>query len=151
MDYKAYSLRSSNIQVQYDPINCYPTGYLISCASSSVSMAASVGPPIIIPFMLFGGFFLNSGSVPPYLGWISYLSWFRYGNEALLINQWSGVERIACTRNNSTCPASGQVVLDTLSFSQDDFTMDVVNMVLLFVGFRLLAFFALLLRTRRAK
>ncbi|XP_049866741.1 protein white isoform X1 [Pectinophora gossypiella] len=126
-------------------------GYLISCASSSVSMAASVGPPIIIPFMLFGGFFLNSGSVPPYLGWISYLSWFRYGNEALLINQWSGVDSIACTRENFTCPASGQVVLDTLSFSEDDFTMDVVNMVLLFIGFRLLAYIALLLRTRRGK
>ncbi|KAJ0180331.1 hypothetical protein K1T71_003735 [Dendrolimus kikuchii] len=126
-------------------------GYLISCASSSVSMAASVGPPIIIPFMLFGGFFLNSGSVPPYLGWISYLSWFRYGNEALLINQWSGIESIACTRENFTCPASGQVVLDTLSFSQADFTMDVVNMILLFIGFRFLAYIALVLRTRRGK
>lgn len=126
-------------------------GYLISCASSSVSMAASVGPPIIIPFMLFGGFFLNSGSVPPYLGWISYLSWFRYGNEALLVNQWSGVDKIACTRENFTCPASGQVVLDTLSFSEDDFTMDVVNMILLFIGFRLLAYIALVLRARRPK
>lgn len=126
-------------------------GYLISCASSSVSMAASAGPPIIIPFMLFGGFFLNSGSVPPYLSWISYLSWFHYGNEALLINQWAGVETIACTRENFTCPASGQVVLETLSFSQDDFAMDVVNMILLFVGFRFLAYLALLWRTRRAK
>ncbi|XP_063531228.1 protein white [Cydia strobilella] len=126
-------------------------GYLISCASSSVSMAASVGPPIIIPFMLFGGFFLNSGSVPPYLGWISYLSWFRYGNEALLVNQWAGVDSIACTRENFTCPASGQVVLETLSFSENDFTFDVVNMVLLFIGFRLLAYIALLIRARRTK
>ncbi|XP_049695076.2 protein white [Helicoverpa armigera] len=126
-------------------------GYLISCASNSVSMAASVGPPIIIPFMLFGGFFLNTGSVPPYLGWISYLSWFHYGNEALLVNQWSGVETIACTRENFTCPASGQVVLDTLSFSEDDFTMDVVNMILLFIGFRFLAYLALLYRARRGK
>ncbi|KAI8435268.1 hypothetical protein MSG28_003607 [Choristoneura fumiferana] len=126
-------------------------GYLISCASSSVSMAASVGPPIIIPFMLFGGFFLNSGSVPPYLGWISYLSWFRYGNEALLVNQWAGVDSIACTRENFTCPASGQVVLETLSFSEADFTFDVVNMVLLFIGFRLLAYIALLMRARRGK
>ncbi|TMW39470.1 hypothetical protein DOY81_015450, partial [Sarcophaga bullata] len=41
-------------------------GYLISCASSSTSMALSVGPPVTIPFLLFGGFFLNSGSVPVY-------------------------------------------------------------------------------------
>lgn len=37
------------------------SGYLISCASTSVSMALSIGPPVVIPFLLFGGFFLNTG------------------------------------------------------------------------------------------
>lgn len=92
-------------------------GYLISCASSSISMALSVGPPVIIPFLIFGGFFLNSGSVPYYFVWLSYLSWFRYGNEALLINQWTGVTDIICTRSNATCPSSGKVILETLNFS----------------------------------
>ncbi|TMW43736.1 hypothetical protein DOY81_011184 [Sarcophaga bullata] len=45
-------------------------GYLISCASSSTSMALSVGPPVTIPFLLFGGFFLNSGSVPVYFKFV---------------------------------------------------------------------------------
>lgn len=81
-------------------------------------MALSVGPPVIIPFLIFGGFFLNSGSVPEYFTWLSYLSWFRYGNEALLVNQWKDVKEgdIIC-RMNSTCPASGKVILDTLNFS----------------------------------
>lgn len=96
------------------------TGYFISCASSSVSMALSIGPPIIIPFLLFGGFFLNAGSVPAFFKWLSYLSWFRYGNEALLINQWAdvGPGEIACTRLNSTCPTDGHVVLETLNFDE---------------------------------
>lgn len=93
-------------------------GYLISCASSSISMALSIGPPVIIPFLIFGGFFLNSASVPYYFEWLSYLSWFRYGNEALLINQWSDVTEIMCTRSNTTCPTSGQIILETLNFSQ---------------------------------
>lgn len=95
-------------------------GYFISCASSSVSMALSLGPPVIIPFLLFGGFFLNAGSVPPFFKWLSYLSWFRYGNEALLINQWAdvGPGEIVCTRLNTTCPANGRVVLETLNFSE---------------------------------
>lgn len=92
-------------------------GYLISCASSSISMALSVGPPVIIPFLIFGGFFLNAGSVPAYFEWLSYLSWFRYGNEALLINQWTGVTDIICTRSNATCPSNGKVILETLNFS----------------------------------
>ena len=35
-------------------------GYMISCISKDVSMAMALGPPLIVPMMLFGGFFLNS-------------------------------------------------------------------------------------------
>lgn len=83
-------------------------------------MALSIGPPLTIPFLLFGGFFLNAASVPEYFKWLSYMSWFRYGNEALLINQWAdvGTGEIKCTRLNSTCPSDGNVVLETLNFSK---------------------------------
>nr|AWC67563.1 white [Drosophila melanogaster] len=126
-------------------------GYLISCASSSTSMALSVGPPVIIPFLLFGGFFLNSGSVPAYLKWLSYLSWFRYASEGLLINQWADVEpgEISCTSSNTTCPSSGKVILETLNFSAADLPLDYVGLAILIVSFRVLAYLALRLRARR--
>jgi hypothetical protein len=55
--------------------------------------------------------------VPPYLKWLSNLSWFKYGNEALLVNQWSGVQSIACDNvDNATCARDGHVVLQTLNF-----------------------------------
>ncbi|KAK0174891.1 hypothetical protein PV327_010606 [Microctonus hyperodae] len=126
-------------------------GYLISCISTNISMALSIGPPIIIPFLLFGGFFLNTASVPSYFKWFSYLSWFRYGNEALLINQWAEVETIACTRSNATCPKTGLMVLQTYNFNEDDFWLDIINLAVLIISFRLLAFFALLLKTLRRK
>ncbi|KAK1124574.1 hypothetical protein K0M31_005951 [Melipona bicolor] len=122
-------------------------GYLISCVSSNLSMALSIGPPVIIPFLLFGGFFLNTASVPIYFKWFSYLSWFRYGNEALLINQWSEVESIECTRSNATCPKSGRMVLQTFNFKQEHFWTDIVCLFSLIVTFRFLAFLALLSKT----
>ncbi|XP_060816779.1 protein white-like isoform X1 [Bombus pascuorum] len=122
-------------------------GYLISCVSSNLSMALSIGPPVIIPFLLFGGFFLNTASVPSYFKWFSYLSWFRYGNEALLINQWSQVEFIECTRSNATCPKSGQMVLQTFNFKQEHFWTDIACLFALIVAFRFLAFLALLSKT----
>ncbi|XP_033221030.1 ABC transporter G family member 3-like [Belonocnema kinseyi] len=125
-------------------------GYLISCASSSMSMALSVGPPIIIPFLLFGGFFLNTASVPKYFKWFSYLSWFRYGNEALLINQWSEVDSIACIRSNTTCPKSGDMVLQIYNFKKEDFLMDITCLICLIIAFRFLAFLALLSKTYRS-
>ncbi|XP_071555075.1 protein white-like isoform X1 [Temnothorax nylanderi] len=125
-------------------------GYLISCISNSVSMALSVGPPVIIPFLLFGGFFLNTASVPSYFVWFSYLSWFRYGNEALLINQWSEIDSVACTRSNVTCPKSGHMILQTFNFKEEDFWMDILCLFALIVAFRFLAFFALLSKTCRS-
>ncbi|XP_011702056.1 PREDICTED: protein white isoform X1 [Wasmannia auropunctata] len=126
-------------------------GYLISCISNGVSVALSVGPPIIIPFLLFGGFFLNTASIPSYFVWFSYLSWFRYGNEALLINQWSDVDSIACTRSNVTCPKSGRTILQTFNFKEEDFWLDFLCLFALIVAFRFLAFLALLSKTYRSK
>jgi hypothetical protein len=53
-------------------------GYLVSCLASSIEMALGLGPPILIPLMLFGGLFLNNGSTPVYFIWLKYLSWFYY-------------------------------------------------------------------------
>ncbi|KAM0733916.1 Protein white [Formica fusca] len=126
-------------------------GYLISCISNSVTTALSIGPPVIIPFLLFGGFFLNTASVPSYFLWFSYLSWFRYGNEALLVNQWSEIDSIDCTTSNITCPKSGRTVLQIYNFRKENFPMDILCLFALIAAFRLLAFFALLSKTRRSK
>ena len=55
-----------------------------------------------LPLFMFGGFFLQNGTAPAYLDWISYFSWFMYGYEALSINQWHGVEF-----NNTDCQYIG--------------------------------------------
>ena len=91
--------------------------------ASSVEMALAVGPTILIPLMLFGGLFLNNSTIPVYLEWMKYLSWFMYSNEALLINQWEGVEEIQykCqppAPQNCTISVTGDFVLDKLHFSK---------------------------------
>ena len=35
-------------------------GYFISCAAPNLQVALALAPTLIIPFMLFGGFFLNA-------------------------------------------------------------------------------------------
>lgn len=130
-------------------------GYLISCMTSSVDMALAIGPTLIIPLMLFGGLFLNNSTIPVYLNWMKYLSWFMYSNEALLINQWDGVTDIeySCQYPNGTasCNVSGDVVLEQLHFSKENFTFDIYMLVVLSLGTRTLAFFFLLLKTLRKK
>ncbi len=72
--------------------------------------------------MLFGGFFLNNGSVPIYFQWLRYISWLMYGNEALTVTQWQGVQFDSPLCNgNDTMPIAGQTctgedVLQSLNF-----------------------------------
>jgi ABC-type transport system involved in multi-copper enzyme maturation permease subunit len=122
-------------------------GYLISCASSSISMALSIAPPVIIPFLIFGGFFLNAASVPDYFKWLSYFSWFRYGNEALMVNQWAGIDEILCTRN-ITCPGNGEIILETFNFSAGNFYWDILALIGLIAILRFGAYLFLLSKSR---
>merc|ERR1719282_848131 len=126
-------------------------GYLISCAASSVNMALAIGPTLLIPLMLFGGLFLNNSTIPVYLNWLKYVSWFMYSNEALLVNQWRGVEDIkSCSQINGqqVCTnITGEMILeDQLSFKIENFEFDVGMLAILAVGFRIMAFFMLLLK-----
>jgi hypothetical protein len=56
-------------------------------------------------------------SVPVYFVWLKYISWFYYGNEALMINQWKGVEGIECG-DSPSCTPDGEAVLDSLNFDK---------------------------------
>ncbi|KAK8720985.1 hypothetical protein OTU49_012992, partial [Cherax quadricarinatus] len=123
-------------------------GYMISCMAKNLSVALAISAPFIIPLMLFGGFFLNSGSTPVYLTWMKYLSWFSYGNEALLVNQWYNVETIACHKNQ-TCFPNGLAVLSFLHYENGSITSDVFCLLILILCYRTVAFLALLAKTYR--
>ncbi|XP_071102630.1 protein white-like [Haliotis cracherodii] len=137
-------------------------GYLISTVSGSVNIALAIAPPLLIPFMLFGGLFLNNGSVPVYFIWLKYLSWFQYANEVLSVNQWENVDHLECGGNNGTFPGNGtdgsqrcykdgKDVLNYLNFSKDNVVLDLGLMCALLVGFRFLSFLVLLIKARRSK
>jgi len=122
-------------------------GYLLSCLTSNVDVALAIAPIVIIPSMLFGGFFLNASSVPVWLVWLKYLSWLFYGFEALMINQWDGVEGIQCDRKGG-CLEDGESVLSDRGFVESRFWVDIIILLVMIVVLRTLAFLALLRKTK---
>ncbi len=78
-------------------------GSFISAAAPSVNAALALSAPILVPLMIFSGYFLNNKSIPVYFTWFKYISWLGYANEALIINQWDGIESIKCDGNSTVC------------------------------------------------
>ncbi|VDP10884.1 unnamed protein product [Soboliphyme baturini] len=83
-----------NILLQNNDSLSY-VGSMMSAASPNFAVAASLAGPLLTLVQLTGGLYANVATLPVYLSWIQYLSWFRYGFEAVAVNQWHGIENIS--------------------------------------------------------
>jgi hypothetical protein len=142
---------------------------MVSCVAGTTDIALAIAPTLVIPLLIFGGFFLSNEDVPVYFDWMRYISWFMYGNEALSINQWVGV-----TFNDTECLpdglCTGEAILNQFQFNpvisshiknpsnailitdflfQDNFNRDIGCLFALIVGLRILGFLGLLSKTYR--
>ncbi|KAK7111239.1 protein white-like isoform X1 [Littorina saxatilis] len=127
-------------------------GLLVSTIAGNVNLALAIAPPLLIPLLMFGGFFLNDESVPVYFVWLKYLSWFKYANELMSVNQWKNVDSITCRDIATKCRyTSGQDVLTSISYSEDNTYQNVGCLFALLIGLRVLSFIFLLIRARLSK
>ena len=65
--------------------------YLIPARPAQISASTVLLPTkssCKVSIKLFMLFFFSCSSVPVYFVWLKYISWFMYGFEALIINQW---------------------------------------------------------------
>ena len=69
---------------------------------------------ISVPLLLFGGFFLQSESVPPYFIWLKYISWFYYGAENLYVTQWEEAGACFALTPPKDMPESARLLMSLL-------------------------------------
>ena len=62
---------------------------IISTLFADKQLAVTLTPVLIIPFMLFAGFFVNQNNIPVWLIEFQYLSFFKYGYQALMLNEYT--------------------------------------------------------------
>jgi ABC-type multidrug transport system permease subunit len=82
------------------------SGYslVISCTFSDKQLAVTLTPVLIIPFMLFAGFFVAASNIPVWLREFEYLSIFKYGYQSLMHNQFDGYLDIYASYQAAGCP-----------------------------------------------
>lgn len=73
---------------------------IIASISPSVAAANIYAIILILSNSLFGGFLLNKSTMPWYISWMQYLSFWNYAFEALLINELDGFSIVIDPRGN---------------------------------------------------
>ncbi|VDL82130.1 unnamed protein product [Nippostrongylus brasiliensis] len=109
-------------------------------------VAASISGPILVLLLLSGGFLAKISTLPSYIGWVQYLSWFRYGFEAFAINQWSHVNG----DNTTWSEQRSQEILAHFSFKERNFWFDIMMMTAFTLIFYLIGYIGLCLRVMNA-
>uniref|UniRef100_A0A915BKR7 Uncharacterized protein n=1 Tax=Parascaris univalens TaxID=6257 RepID=A0A915BKR7_PARUN len=76
---------------------------------------------------------------------------YRYGFEALTINEWSGVRHIpGCflwsKLNGLSCPKNGAEVIEELNFSESSLWFNIAILFAMCIVIRFIAFIALFVR-----
>ncbi|CAG0879458.1 unnamed protein product [Darwinula stevensoni] len=82
-----------------------------------------------------------------YLLWLKYISWFYYGNEALMINQWKDLE-IDCG-DSFRCLPHGDAVLSVMHFDVENHLRDIFILFTMMIVYNLMAYLVLRRRASR--
>lgn len=60
-------------------------GVFIASIFPDLTVALQVVPLVMMPFMMFSGFFVNSNNIPVYFNWISYSNYLRSSSAPLFL------------------------------------------------------------------
>ena len=123
-------------------------GTFFSAACESISLAISFLIPFDYILFITGGVLISLSSMPNYISWTKYMSWFLYTNEALSIVQWQNVSTIQCDQSSLDCLASGREVLCHYGFDPSHFSIDFTSMLVIYAGFHLMGLAAIVKRSR---
>jgi len=136
-------------------------GLFLGSMFPNPEVAVSLAPILIIPFMLFAGFYIKIDNIPEWLRWLQYLSIFKWGFQGLVTNEFHDTP-YNCTMSElvtleshgeevSICPiTNGNQVLENLNLTYPFDYQEAIGVIAgLTVGFRLLSFIFLHYQTQK--
>jgi ABC-type multidrug transport system permease subunit len=120
-------------------------GLIIACTFEDIAVSLLIAPLIIMPLMMFCGFFLNTDSIPPYFIWVEWISPMKYAFAGLAQNEYTGLtlhcnpsELIQVGDSTPICPfLEGEDFLETYNI-QSFLTIGMCQIML--VGLTTMAF-----------
>ncbi|XP_077244039.1 ABC transporter G family member 21-like [Tasmannia lanceolata] len=125
--------------ILYNVLVSQGLGLALGAILMDVKKATTLASVTMLTFLLAGGYYIQH--VPPFIGWMKYISFSYYCYKLLLGVQYTEIDYYECAPGGVTCK-----VLDFPPIKQlglDNKAYDVVALTLMLVGYRLLAYVAL--------
>uniref|UniRef100_M4BQM0 ABC transporter domain-containing protein n=1 Tax=Hyaloperonospora arabidopsidis (strain Emoy2) TaxID=559515 RepID=M4BQM0_HYAAE len=119
---------------------------LVGVLSRRVGPANLGATVVLLVMLLFGGFLLNSQTMPTSVGWMKHLSIFSYAFEILMTNELKGLILEFDAPGYPAVPIYGEVYLKTLGMDYANQYYDVAALALIAVSLQVLAFLFLSLQ-----
>ncbi|KAF1787466.1 P-loop containing nucleoside triphosphate hydrolase [Phytophthora cactorum] len=110
---------------------------VLSRRVGSANLAATV---VLLIMLLFGGFLLNSETMPGSVGWLKHLSIFGYAFEILMANELEGIVLSFDAPGYPAVPVFGEVYLKTLGMDYTQRYYDVAALALIAIVLQFLAY-----------
>ncbi|CAO4371287.1 unnamed protein product [Caenorhabditis nigoni] len=120
-------------------------GLFLACLFETTSVAIAFAVPISGLFALLSGLYGNTNNFPVYIQWMQWTSWFRYGFEGLVVNQWTKID------NPKFSNFFRDFILDQFSFKADNYHLDVIGLGSIVLFFYVAGYVALLVRIRMSR
>jgi len=108
-------------------------GLAISTFATSVEVAMTLAPVVIVPMVVFAGFFVNQDSVPPFFWPIQYISFIKWGFQAAMINEFTDHD-LDCA---PTCDPLEQFDFD------EGIAVSIICLIAIGIFFRIVAYIGL--------
>ena len=89
-------------------------GYMLGASIADKQVINILTPVLIVPLMLFAGFFVSQDNIPSFLLPIKWVSTFRYGFQAFMINEYTDL-KLECM--SAKDPVDGCNPLGDMNFS----------------------------------
>ena len=115
-------------------------GYLFGSVVNNIDVGLTLMNIVILPLMIGGGFFINVDSIPIYLIWLKYISFFKYAFENMMILEWEG-KNIDC--NENCYLTNGDEVLEFYNIDKRYFRINFLILLLFSIFFRFITYFIL--------
>ncbi|PIC41312.1 hypothetical protein B9Z55_008774 [Caenorhabditis nigoni] len=160
LPFRAYSV------THYLAINILLSLNACSIAQSFAAMCGhlatgmTVLPIVCVPLMVFGGFMIHYESIPSYFAPLSWISWYKYGFEAITVVYFDSIDEIpGCQKLNDTTVSfstaegnctTGAEFIKQQSFKTSNLWLDYTVIVAALLFWKILGILAFSWRIRRA-